>query len=311
MKFSIVIPTYNGADFVEQALLSALNQTRKADEIIISDDNSSDETLKICQKYVDKVKIYRNEDGPSGFVNGWNKAITHACGEYISILHQDDLLASEFLEEAENTLTKYPEIKHLFVPCNYIDNDGRIISEPDYCDRNIQVFSGIEYVDAYQTIGNQHIHRSPGVITHRDIFNVCKYREEAGHIADDDFFYRVGQYTDVIGVFKTLASYRIHEKSETGHLGNLLLTRRLANDYMFQVQYWKNRKYLNEKTFKYFVDAMLRNTFYFLHYSCKSNDTNYINEALAKIKQVESLGYKYSLKRKLYIRLISCLRVIK
>ena len=53
--FSIVIPTYNGADFIEQALLSALNQTRKADEIIISDDNSTDETIDICQRYKDKI----------------------------------------------------------------------------------------------------------------------------------------------------------------------------------------------------------------------------------------------------------------
>ena len=74
MTFSIVIPTYNGADFVEQALLSALNQSRPADEIVISDDNSSDDTLAICQKYTDRIKIYRNLQGPSGFVNGWNHA---------------------------------------------------------------------------------------------------------------------------------------------------------------------------------------------------------------------------------------------
>lgn len=66
MTFSIVIPTYNGADFIEQALLSALNQSRPADEIVISDDNSSDDTLAICQKYTDRIKIYRNLQGPSG-----------------------------------------------------------------------------------------------------------------------------------------------------------------------------------------------------------------------------------------------------
>lgn len=58
---------------------------------------------------------------------------------------------------------------------------------------------------------------------HRDIFKVCQYREEAGHIADDDFFYRVGQYTDVVGILSPLASYRLHSKSETGHLKNMQL----------------------------------------------------------------------------------------
>ena len=81
MKFSIVIPTYNGAKYVEQAIHAALCQTRPADEIIISDDNSKDDTLKICGKYADQIKIYHNENGPSGFVNGWNIAIAHATGD--------------------------------------------------------------------------------------------------------------------------------------------------------------------------------------------------------------------------------------
>lgn len=232
--FSIVIPTCNGADFIEQALLSALNQTRKADEIIVSDDNSSDQTMAICQKYKDKIRIYHNPNGPSGFVNGWNKAITYATGEYISILHQDDLLAPTFLEEVEKALCIYPKVRHFFVPCNYIDGEGISIQEPDYCDNLIHQYTGKDYVIAYQTMGHPHIHRCPGVITHKDIFKVCPYREEAGHIADDDFFYRVGQYTDVVGILKPLASYRLHQKSETGHLKNNLLVQRLAKDYLAQ-----------------------------------------------------------------------------
>ena len=187
MTFSIVIPTYNGADFVEQALLSALNQSRPADEIVISDDNSSDDTLAICQKYTDRIKIYRNLQGPSGFVNGWNHAIEKATGEYISILHQDDLLASTFLEEVEKALVVYPDVKHLFVPCNFIDGDGNSLQEPDYCTGEIKRYTGIEYVRAYQTIGHPHIHRCPGVVTRRDIFKVCQYRKEAGHIGTPFF----------------------------------------------------------------------------------------------------------------------------
>lgn len=57
LTFSIVIPTYNGSDYIEQALQSALAQTRPADEIIVSDDNSTDATLEICRKYADRIKI--------------------------------------------------------------------------------------------------------------------------------------------------------------------------------------------------------------------------------------------------------------
>lgn len=252
MTFSIVIPTYNGADFVEQALLSALSQTRSADEIIISDDNSTDKTLTICQKYTDRIKIYTNAQGPSGFVNGWNNAISKATGDFISILHQDDIIKPDFLEEIEKALELYPDVKHLFAPCNYINEKGEILQEPDYCTGEIKKYSGREYVKAYQTVGHPHIHRCPGVATHRDIFKVCTYRKEAGHIADDDFFYRVGQYTDIVGILKPLASYRLHQKSETGHLSNNILIQRLANDYIYQLNQFSNNSVFDKSALEYF-----------------------------------------------------------
>ena len=104
MKFTILIPTYNGASYIEEALLSAINQSRKADAIIVSDDNSTDNTLEICSRYKEYIQIYKNENGPSGFVEGWNNAIKLANDSYITILHQDDLLAPTFLEEAEKSL---------------------------------------------------------------------------------------------------------------------------------------------------------------------------------------------------------------
>ena len=253
MTFSIVIPTYNGADFIEQALQSALAQTRPADEIVISDDNSTDTTLEICQKYANRIKIYSNPRGPSGFVDGWNNAIAKATSEYISILHQDDVLAPTFLAEIEKALHIYPDVKHLFVPCNNIDATNHILQEPDYCSGEIKRYTGREYVKAYQTIGHPHIHRCPGVVTHRSIFSLCQYREEAGHIADDDFFYRVGQYTDVVGILKPLASYRLHNKSETGHISNHKLIQRLASDYIFQLKHFSENFIFDETIKLHFI----------------------------------------------------------
>lgn len=272
MKFTILIPTYNGADYVEEALLSAINQTRKADAIIVSDDNSTDNTLEICSRYNEHIHIYKNENGPSGFVEGWNNAINLVDDGYIAILHQDDLLAPTFLEEAEKALAKYPNVKHFFVPCNYIDEEGKIIRTPDFCNSSVVHYSGNEYADAYRSIGSPHIHRCPGVITHRNIFDVCKYRKEAGHIADDDFFYRVGQYTDVVGVLKPLASYREHEKSETGHLENIKLVSRLANDYLFQISEASNTKFYSKDLKDYFNKKAVYFVTQHLILSLKSNN---------------------------------------
>lgn len=237
MTFSIIIPTYNGEKFVEKALLSALRQTRKADEIIISDDHSSDKTLEICRKYEgESVKIYKHPEGPSGFVKGWNNGIKLAQSEYISILHQDDLLYPDFLESAEKAFQRYPQARHLFAPCDIIDQNGNVTKSASVQTGVVNLYSGREYACLYRGIEG-HIHRCPGVITHRDIFKQCLYREEAGHIADDDFFYRVSEITDVIGVMRPLAGYRVHGLSETGHLQDSQLNKRLMRDYAFQIDH--------------------------------------------------------------------------
>ena len=281
MKFSIVIPTYNGAQYVEQAIHAALCQTRPADEVIISDDNSKDDTLKICGKYADQIKIYHNENGPSGFVNGWNIAIAHATGDYIAILHQDDLLSPTFLEEIEKAAQSHPDVKHFFAPCNYIDQNGNIIRKPSgYCNGATVRYSGQEYANAYERIKN-HIHRCPGVVTHKSIFEHCKYRSEAGHIADDDFFLRVGNYTDVVGILKPLASYREHSGSETGHLDLLVLNTRLLKDYHFQLEHASANPMLSQEIIETFRRWEAEYIHRLIVYGIKANKFNYVGTGLA------------------------------
>lgn len=272
MKISIVIPTYNGARYIEEAILSVINQTCPADEIIISDDNSTDNTLDICEKYSDHIKMFTNPNGPSGFVNGWNNAIAKVKEGYISILHQDDTLQPTFIEEMRMAILQHPDVRHFFAPCQYIDSDSKVLITPNYCNNIIQRYTGIEYVRAYQTIGTPHIHRCPGVITHLSIFELCKYREEAGHIADDDFFYRVGQFTDVVGVLKPLASYRQHSDSETGHLSDVNLVKRLISDFAFQAKHASENTLFSKKDIVFMKSLKMRYIKRYVGYCIKRRD---------------------------------------
>lgn len=52
MKISVIVSTYNGAEYILEQLDSVKNQTRKADEVLISDDVSSDNTVEIVNKYI-------------------------------------------------------------------------------------------------------------------------------------------------------------------------------------------------------------------------------------------------------------------
>jgi len=98
---SILIPVYNRENLIEETVQSALNQTYKSIEIIVVDNQSTDNTWKVLQKLAsqdERIKIFKNETNV-GPVRNWKRCIDEACGEYGKILWSDDLIASDFLEK--------------------------------------------------------------------------------------------------------------------------------------------------------------------------------------------------------------------
>lgn len=249
MTFSIVIPAHNGEAFIRHALNSTILQTRRADEIIVIDDASKDKTADIVNSPDIRGQLkYQYNEITTGFVDAWNRAIERASSDFVTILHQDDLLHPEYLANIEKAIVRFPAVKHFYAACNYIDTDGNIIkSPPEPHSLEPILYRGREYAHNYLmgVMSNQHVHRCPGVTTSRELLlNQCTYRKEAGHIADDDFFLRVGAFTDVVGISQPLASYRHHSGSETERLD--LLSLKLAEAYLFQVRYYKDGSFLLE-----------------------------------------------------------------
>jgi glycosyltransferase involved in cell wall biosynthesis len=247
MRFSIVIPAHNGEKFLASAIVSALKQSREAEEIVLVDDASTDKTAAIATsgEWGGKVRYYYNPIS-TGFADAWNRCIAKATGDFVTILHQDDILYQEYLEHIEKAVRKYPHVRHFYAACNYIDEQGAIIKRP-FGNNSLEpvLYSGKKYARNYLNgvVTNNHIHRCPGVTTQRMLLlDECTYRKEAGHIADDDFFLRVGAFTDVAGISYPLASYREHAGSETSRLK--LLTLELAKDYVFQANYYKEHNML-------------------------------------------------------------------
>lgn len=90
-KVSIVIPVYNGADYLREAIDSALAQTYSNIEIVVINDGSCDEgaTERIALSYGDKIRYFSKENG--GVASALNRAIIEMTGEYFSWLSHDDL----------------------------------------------------------------------------------------------------------------------------------------------------------------------------------------------------------------------------
>jgi glycosyltransferase involved in cell wall biosynthesis len=100
---SIIIPCYNDAKFIEQAVESALNQTYPNKEIIIVDDGSNLETKAVLQKLLPRVtKLISQEN--QGQSTARNEGIKESKGKYILVLDSDDYFEPSFCEKAVSVL---------------------------------------------------------------------------------------------------------------------------------------------------------------------------------------------------------------
>jgi glycosyltransferase involved in cell wall biosynthesis len=96
---SVAIATFNGAQYLEEQLDSIYDQTYKNIEVIVCDDQSSDDTVDILKRYSDEkgLKFYVNETR-LGFVKNFEKVISKCKGDYIALSDQDDIWLKQKLE---------------------------------------------------------------------------------------------------------------------------------------------------------------------------------------------------------------------
>lgn len=122
-RVSVIIPSYNRADFIRQTVDSVLQQTFKDIELIAVDDGSSDETRYILAEYGDRI-ILLGHDGwkNKGQSASINLGLRHAKGKYIAILDSDDYWDREKIEIQLTFLESNPDIGLVY--CNGVAVNG-------------------------------------------------------------------------------------------------------------------------------------------------------------------------------------------
>ena len=112
-SFSVVIPTYNSEHFIANSLLSVLEQTYENYEVIVSDDGSIDNTVKIIEdisaKFSEKkiLVLRNNHEGPGA---ARNRGIEAARNDWIAFLDSDDIWNKEKLERAAEFILNFPDV---------------------------------------------------------------------------------------------------------------------------------------------------------------------------------------------------------
>lgn len=121
--------TYNGEKYIEEQLETILYQLSDDDELIISDDSSTDATIKIIKAFNDKrIQLIENQKFQSPIFN-FENALKHACGEYIFLADQDDI----WMPQKVNILKKYLNDYDLVLSdANIIDINGGVINQSFY-----------------------------------------------------------------------------------------------------------------------------------------------------------------------------------
>jgi glycosyltransferase involved in cell wall biosynthesis len=119
---SIIIPTYNRAHYLRQAIDSALAQTFQDREVIVVDDGSTDDTREVVASYEGQVRYEYTYNG--GCAHARNVGMAVAKGEYLTFLDSDDLVYPYMLEIETRVLDLHPEVGMVYAEMSAFDDDG-------------------------------------------------------------------------------------------------------------------------------------------------------------------------------------------
>jgi glycosyltransferase involved in cell wall biosynthesis len=131
---SIVIPVYNGSNYLKEAIDSALAQTYNNFEVLVINDGSTDNTEKIAQSYGDRIKYFSKENG--GQSSALNYGIEKMTGDYFSWLSHDDVYFPQKLESQIMALDSSDDrIACVYSNYSVIDKNGNLV-------KNHKIISG-------------------------------------------------------------------------------------------------------------------------------------------------------------------------
>lgn len=203
--FSVIVVTFNRAEYLFRCLNSILKQTYNGIEVIVVDDGSTDNSKDIVHSFNDNRIIYINE-GKKGNVSLLrNIGIKRASYEYIAFCDDDDMWSKDKLEILiEYMATEKIVCTNAFV----VDDKDKVIYE------QITPFSSDRYVDIYQLLVDNRIQTSC-VAVRRDVLEeVGLFDEHEGNRSEDwCVWIKIALKYKIKYVNRSLVSYRVHESN--------------------------------------------------------------------------------------------------
>jgi len=222
ITIAVVCPTYNSEKFIIDALLSVVNQTRKPDEIIISDDGSVDTTVSIASRFAHEhkqftISVLENvHQGPGA---ARNHGIKRSRSEWIALLDSDDLWYPEKLAIVEQHISQYPEYNlfcHSEVKKNVVGHDSPLYYYKDY-NPNKDLVRQLYWKNFFST---------SAVVCRKDLFEKAGYFNEHLYSAQDyEMWLRMAPWMKPYHIRDILGVYRLHQ----GNISSASFRKRYKN----------------------------------------------------------------------------------
>tara|TARA_B100002019_G_C21265997_1_gene599465 strand:+ start:999 stop:1790 length:792 start_codon:yes stop_codon:yes gene_type:complete len=214
IKISVICPTYNSNEYVERTIFSLINQTEKIDEIIISDDGSSDNTIEKIESFFKKLHskfeytIIRNKHaGPGAARNAGIKIAKH---NWLGFIDSDDLWEHDKIEKIKNAILKNSNCN--FVCHNeYLINSNHMRKEVYYSkkfDHNKNLVKQLYLSNKFST---------SAVMCKKELFSNNKnfFDESLSSSQDYELWLRISPHLKVLFLDDILGSYVLRKGSIT------------------------------------------------------------------------------------------------
>ena len=215
LTFSVGIPAYNQGEFLEETILSLLNQTRQPDEIVVSDHFSTDNTAEIIEKYVKHVRGVKPPPG-ANLTEQYNFTLMSQTCDWITLLSSDDVARPNFCEVLLRGAARRDDAALVRAGWENIDDEGRSLG-PNYFLRMSDVVCPPETVRSQQN--GPKVSFASFAIRRSAYLEAGPVPESFESLADWALFVQLAPFGSFIYENEIISGYRV------GHDGNKFRSR--------------------------------------------------------------------------------------
>lgn len=203
---SVVTPSYNQADFLEQTLLSVLEQDFPHIEYLVADGGSTDGSVEIIKKYADRLAWWVSEKD-RGQGEAINKGLTRARGEIFAWLNSDDYYLPGAVSSAVEVFKANPDALLVYGNMLAVDGNGQTLNVLKYGQY------ALEDLLCFQIIGQ------PAVFFRREAYESAGKLDVTFHyMLDHHLWIRIARQGRIVHVPQVWAAARFHPQAKNRHL---------------------------------------------------------------------------------------------